>query len=436
MKKSLLAVAAMGAFASAAQAQSSVTVYGLLDVGFQGQSTRGPVGNVGNNATTSAAFNASQTNANFTRFSGEGAQSTSRLGFRGNEDLGGGRAAFFTAEFGLNPTDNNLSGNANTGLFNRQAFVGLSQKGIGRAAIGTQYTPIHMAVGRTDPGQQNNMIGSIIYTTNGSQGSGQTATSYTVRYNNSLTLMTERMAGFQVNAIYSTNNGTANNSITGLPFNGATSVSSGRVTGSTAAGQNSIGFGQSNNDAWGAGVNYVLKKLNVDLAYQGSRNTTYLSGTQQAAGLPAATPTIGAVPTNVMGQSIAQTQMYAGAVYDFGILKAYASWIEAKAESNLNSNAYITRSGQQLGVRGNWTPKVESWASLGNGSIKGGTGVVVGTVTNVNTQNFTAWQVGSNYILSKRTNLYAIFGATQVSSSSVNASEGATSYGIGARHTF
>ncbi|MEY4495615.1 MAG: hypothetical protein RL744_1312, partial [Pseudomonadota bacterium] len=34
MKKSLLAVAAIGAFASAAQAQSSVTVYGIMDVGF------------------------------------------------------------------------------------------------------------------------------------------------------------------------------------------------------------------------------------------------------------------------------------------------------------------------------------------------------------------------------------------------------------------
>jgi len=40
MKKSLLAVAAIGAFASAAQAQSSVTVYGIMDVGFQGVTTR------------------------------------------------------------------------------------------------------------------------------------------------------------------------------------------------------------------------------------------------------------------------------------------------------------------------------------------------------------------------------------------------------------
>ncbi|MCX7238371.1 porin, partial [Polynucleobacter sp.] len=40
MKKSLLAVAAIGAFASAAQAQSSVTVYGILDVGYIGSNAR------------------------------------------------------------------------------------------------------------------------------------------------------------------------------------------------------------------------------------------------------------------------------------------------------------------------------------------------------------------------------------------------------------
>ena len=40
MKKSLLAVAALGAFASAAQAQSSVTVYGILDVGYIGGNSR------------------------------------------------------------------------------------------------------------------------------------------------------------------------------------------------------------------------------------------------------------------------------------------------------------------------------------------------------------------------------------------------------------
>jgi predicted porin len=403
MKKSLFAIAAVTAFAGAAQAQSSVTVYGILDVGFQGVTTRGP----------QSATLTPETNTNITRFSGEGAQSTSRLGFRGTEDLGGGTSAFFTAEFGLAPTDAALSGNNNNGLFNRQTFVGLAQKGIGRAAIGTQVTPIHMAVARTDPGQLNNMVGSVIYTTNASQGSGQTATSYTVRYNQALTLMTERMAGFQLNAIYNNANSSANNSST------------------------ATGLTQANNEAWGVGANYVWNKLNVDAAYQTSKSKNFSGGAQTAAAFPA-TATVGQAVPNPLGTSLGMTQFYAGAVYDFGILKAYAGYINAKYESNVNSNNYVQRSGQQLGVRGNWTPKIESWASAGNGSISAGSGIGFGAARNQAqaSQNFTSWQLGTNYILSKRTNLYAIYGQTQVSSSTINVSEGASSYGLGLRHTF
>ena len=72
MKKSLLALAAMGAFAGAAQAQSSVTVYGTLDAS---------MGRVDTGATT--------TNGITTKLVG-GALTSDRLGFRGVEDLGGG----------------------------------------------------------------------------------------------------------------------------------------------------------------------------------------------------------------------------------------------------------------------------------------------------------------------------------------------------------
>jgi predicted porin len=203
-------------------------VYGILDVGFQGITTR-----VGSAKT------------NVTRFNAEGAETTSRLGFRGTEDLGGGTSAFFTAEFALNPTNANLSGDANTGLFNRQTFVGLAQKGVGRAAIGTQYTPVHLAVSRTDPGQQNNALGNVIYATNATQGNGQTTNSYTVRYNNALTLQTERMAGFQAYGIYNNNNSNGNNPSTTQAV--------------------------TNNEALGLGINYVWKKLNIDLAMNSSK---------------------------------------------------------------------------------------------------------------------------------------------------------------------
>jgi predicted porin len=411
MKKSLLAVAAIGAFASAAQAQSSVTVYGILDVGFQGVTTRGPL----------SASNAAETKVNITRFSGEGSETTSRLGFKGTEDLGGGMSAFFTAEFALAPTDVTLSGQGGNGLVNRQTFVGLGKKGIGQAAIGTQYSPVHLAVGRTDPGQQNNMVGNVIYTTNASQGSGQTATSYTVRYNNALTLQTERMAGFQLYALYNNNNNSSNN----------TPASIGTSTATAAT-----GFGESNNTAGAVGINYVWNKLNVDLALNSSKNTSYAAGAQVAAAMPAsAVANTVNNPANALGTSVGMTQSYAGATYDFGILKAYAQYVNSKVTSNLNSNAYLQRSAQQIGVRSFITPTIEAWGSVGNGRYGSGALNALTSVSNA-TANFTGYQLGSNYWMSKRTNLYAIYGSTQVSSTSLNMSEGASSYGVGVRHTF
>jgi len=419
MKKSLLAVAAIGAFASAAQAQSSVTVYGIMDVGFQGVTSRGPLSTTQTNVS----------NTNITRFSGEGAESTSRLGFRGNEDLGGGMSAFFTAEFALNPTDATLTGNTGNGLANRQTFVGVGKKGIGQAAIGTQYTPVHLAVGRTDPGQQNNMIGSVIYTTNASQGSGQTATSYTVRYNNALTLQTDRIAGAQVYGIYVNNNANSN---TSAEVGAASAVRTGPSV-TTAATAN---WSQTNNAAWGLGLNYVWNKLNADLAYNTSKNTSWTNGAQTAAANPAtASATALNFPANVLGTSVGMAQTYAGATYDFGILKAYAQYINSKTTSNLNSNIYLGRTAQQIGVRSYITPTIEAWASGGTGRYTSGI-LNSFTATSNATQNFTAYQLGSNYWLSKRTNLYAIFGATQSSSSSINMSEGGSSYGVGVRHTF
>ena len=409
MKKSLLAVAAIGAFASAAQAQSSVTVYGILDVGFQGVTTRGSAAS----STSTAVQNpVAGGKSNQTRFSGEGSEQTSRLGFRGTEDLGGGTSAFFTAEFALNSTNATLSGDANNGLFNRQSFVGLKKSGIGQAAIGTQYTPIHLAVGRTDPGQQNNMLGNVIYATSAAQGSGQTTTAYTVRYNNALTLMTDRIAGFQVNAIYNNNN--------------------------TDTNQTAAAGGSTNNNAWGAGVNYVWNKLNVDAAIQNSSSSNWAAQQTTGPALPA-TQTVGVAPSNPLGTSINMAQQYYGATYDFGILKAYAGYISAKYSNQATPSSYLQRTAQQIGVRSFVTPTIEAWASAGTGRFEGqnlAQSAAALTVKSSASQNFTGYQLGSNYWLSKRTNMYAIFGSTQVSSSGVAMSEGGSSYGVGVRHTF
>src|SRR5688500_3156954 len=76
MKKSLLALAALSAFAGAASAQSSVTLFGIVDAAF----TRLSAGGVSVRGLTNSNYN------------------SSRLGFRGVEDLGGGLRAGFWLE--------------------------------------------------------------------------------------------------------------------------------------------------------------------------------------------------------------------------------------------------------------------------------------------------------------------------------------------------
>jgi len=127
MKKSLLALAVLGAFAGAASAQqtTSVEVYGLVDMGFVHDD---------NGVKTINKIDS-------------GIQSGSRLGFRGKEDLGNGLSAIFTLETGIAAdTGGFTQGNA----FARQSYVGLNG-GFGTVKLGRQITPIWAALDSIDP---------------------------------------------------------------------------------------------------------------------------------------------------------------------------------------------------------------------------------------------------------------------------------------------
>ena len=114
---------------------------------------------------------------------------------------------------------------------------------------------------------------------------------------------------------------------------------------------------------------------------------------------------------------------------DFGIVKGYAQWINRKAVDTLNTNYFANRTAQQVGVRGYITPVVEGWAQVGNGKVSA-------FGANQPTANFVGYQAGANYWLSKRTNLYAIYGQNQTSSTSTVAGVSASNYAAGVRHTF
>jgi len=379
MKKSLLALAAMGAFAGAAQAQSSVTVYGIIDMGFNNANQRATVGNVTAKETTSA-FTASN-------------QQTSRLGFRGQEDLGGGVSAFFVIESELDP-------NGSTAIVkNRQSLVGLNNKKFGAVSFGTQYTPIHEAVGATDPGQQNNVVGSVIYPSStglSTSPSDSNTLAYTARTGNMAKFVSSNFAGFQGKAFYTLNN-----------------------KNETQAGANG---GTTNSNGYGIAVNYTWQKLLVTANYQSLKN--------EDNGAAASVTTINSA--TFAGVNVTNNQQYYAATYDFGILKAYIGYINRKVTNNLNSNQFAQRSAQQIGVRGYITKTIEGWAS-------GGTGRDQFYGVNSPTVNFNAWQLGSNYWLSKRTNLYAIYGQELTSSSNtlgLNANQAASQFAVGVRHTF
>ncbi|BEI40175.1 MULTISPECIES: porin [unclassified Polynucleobacter] len=431
MKKSLFALAAVGAFAGAAQAQSSVTVYGILDVGYVG----------GNAKASTVNSSANQVNvAETVSLLGQSAQTTSRLGFRGTEDLGGGTTAFFTFETGLQPNQSSLSP-----FNNRQAFIGLGQKGMGNARIGTQYTPIHEAVGATGANQLNNLVGDVIYPQNtgltNQDGSASNANAgYTVRANNMIRFESESFSGFKGKAFYVQNSRDENQ----------TTYRGTAATTATANYTNGVGYtgGNTNSTGWGLGLDFAIQKFLISANYQSFKQENAWTEQTNAVAIGAnnggaATTVTQNVQSGVL-TNLNDNQWYVGATYDFGIVKAYAQYINRKIESGLDSNAYAKRTAQQIGLRGNVTKTVELWGSAGMGRTS------AFGVSNP-TANFTGYQIGSNYWLSKRTNLYAIFGASNTSSTSGNyviratdanaygprnLSANANNYAVGVRHTF
>jgi predicted porin len=135
MKKSLLALAVLGAFAGAASAQSSVTIYGLLDLAV----TKGNGGTANGDSNpgangTSKAYIMKQS-------------ASSRLGFRGTEDLGGGMSAQFQIEHRFTPDDGAAAGTFWAG----RSYVQLTSAAVGSVYLGREYTPAFWPAVKTDP---------------------------------------------------------------------------------------------------------------------------------------------------------------------------------------------------------------------------------------------------------------------------------------------
>ena len=185
MKKTLMVASLSGVFATAAHAQSSVTLYGLIDAGLT----------YTNNQNGSHNFKMTS-----------GAVNGSRWGLRGSEDLGGGLKAIFTLENGFSIANGTLGQQGRE--FGRQAFVGLSSNQFGTVTLGRQYDSVV------------DYLGPLALT--GTQyGGTQFAHPFdndnldnSFRINNSVKYQSANYAGFKFGALYGFSNqadGFANN---------------------------------------------------------------------------------------------------------------------------------------------------------------------------------------------------------------------------------
>jgi predicted porin len=163
MKKSLIALAVLAS--TGAMAQSSVTLYGIVDVNLQSKKT---------DSITKQALES-------------GGVSGSRFGFKGTEDLGGGLKANFVLESGFTIDDGKGS---TSGLFNRQSYVGLSG-GFGEIQLGNAYSALDDIHGSV-----NAVFDSILSPTAGSTATKSFQAGYVSNPKNNIKYLSPSFAGF------------------------------------------------------------------------------------------------------------------------------------------------------------------------------------------------------------------------------------------------
>lgn len=203
MKKTLIAFAVLGAFAANASAQSSVSIYGIIDAG--------------------VVYTTNQTKTGGSKAALESSQlSVSRWGFKGTEDLGGGLKANFNLE-GTLANDTGAAGagigalpapvggfsqsGSGTSLFDRNATVGLSGN-FGSVNFGRQNMVGADSIGLADPlslahaGTNPNVVYSAMNSGGLFGGFGTNGGGSALRQSNSVKYLTPMVSGFGGAAMY------------------------------------------------------------------------------------------------------------------------------------------------------------------------------------------------------------------------------------------
>jgi len=341
MKKMTLILAMFGSLTSTAFAQSSsVSVYGIIDVGVSrmdgGQSTLtfSPIALIGRPSSWT-----------------ERSATSSRLGFRGSEDLGGGLKANFQIEHRFTPDSGGVEprdGALTTVFWNAQSWVGLSGA-FGEVRLGRQFVPaFHIGIG-SDPWAYDYNVGGASNFTRGGNG-------VTMAYN-AVVYRTPRLAGFTAEIMVAAGEGGA----------AAVNAPAGRI-------------GRDE----GANVQYSAGPLWVGLGYNNARQ----EGT----------------PTKNRFANL-------GIAYDFGFVRPIVSYAVGNnnVAGNPDTRTYFIGATAPLGqgrlrtILGRYDAAVGQNFNAANPSLPQLTGG----------QNTTKFGLGYEYFLSKRTSVHADVGTAK-----------------------
>ncbi|KVE26475.1 porin [Burkholderia vietnamiensis] len=327
MNKTLIVAAAAASFATVAHAQSSVTLYGVLDAGITYQS------NVASKSLWSMGSGVDQ----------------SRFGLRGSEDLGGGLKAIFTLESGFGIGNGKLSNNG--GMFNRQAFVGLSSQ-YGTVTLGRQYDSVQ------------DYLAPL--TATGTWG----GTYFAHPFNND---------NLNTNGGFASNNSIKFTSANyaGLQFGGTYSFS------------NDANFG--NNRAYSGGLSYQFQGLKLGAAYSQANNPNATANGANAGNF-----------TGVFGAQ-ERVRTYGAAVgYAFGPAQVGAAWTQSRLDNTAIAGQSVRADNYEVNAKYNLTP------ALGLGVAYTYTNARLSNVIDgLNSVHFHQVGVQADYSLSKRTDVYA-----------------------------
>lgn len=252
MKKQVIALAVFSAFAAPVFAQSSVTLYGVIDEGL----------NYTNNAGGSHVYEMAS-----------GYAQGSRWGLKGTEDLGGGLKAIFQLENGFDVNTGKL--NQGGRLFGRQAFVGLADDKYGTLTFGRQYDSVVDYLAQTTA--NGNWAGYLF-----SHPYDNDNTDNSFRLDNTVKYASPDISGFQFGGAYSFSNDTnfANNraySFGAQYTNGGLLLAAAYLQadnpGNGSAGAitaNDASFIAARMRVFGAGVNYTFGPATVGFTYTNS----------------------------------------------------------------------------------------------------------------------------------------------------------------------